>query len=230
MLDEIKEAIGLLTPQQRRLIIEWLTETEIEEDPQGVREPRLPYDVAAPKLISINEYLERESLSDRRHEYVAGQIFAMSGAKIRHGIICGNLHFAISGHVRGGPCQAFQENLRIRLRVNDDEFVYYPDIMVVCGRLTLDDDCVRHATFIAEVLSPSTESVDRREKALHYRHVPGMDLYMLIAQTKCEVTIFRRETNWAPQVLRSLDDTVSIAALGAELSLAAIYAHALVPN
>ena len=53
--------------------------------------------------VSEGDYLALEARSPNRHEYVAGEIFAMTGASIRHNVIAGNIYAAIRQHLRGTP-------------------------------------------------------------------------------------------------------------------------------
>ena len=51
---------------------------------------------------SESDYLAYEAQSPVRHEYIAGEIFAMTGASIRHNIIALNIATALRTHLRGG--------------------------------------------------------------------------------------------------------------------------------
>jgi len=89
----------------------------------------------------------------------------------------------------------------VRLKIKMDEFFYYPDVVVACGSEGVENYFLRNPKVIAEVLSPSTEGTDRREKFMNYRRIPTLEEYILIAQDTPEVTIHRRSTEWKPTVL-----------------------------
>ena len=178
-------------------------------------------------LMSIEEYLEFEEGTPIRHEYVAGEIFAMSGGSVEHGRIAGNVFAAIHAHLRGGPCSSFINNVKLHLEVNESNFFYYPDVMVVCGPQADSRFCT-NPRLVVEVLSPSTERTDRREKASNYRQTPALEEYVLVAQRTAEVTIYRRSDHWAPLTLRSLEETAEFRSIELSLPLGQIYEGALV--
>lgn len=126
-----------------------------------------------------------------RHEYVAGQVYAMTGASLRHNRIVGNLFAHLWTAARGGPCRVYSETVRFRAA---RDIVYYPDVMVACGPegddpLSEDAPCL-----VAEVLSPSTQEIDRREKAMVYKAVPGLRAYLVIHQE-----LRRVERHWCDE-------------------------------
>ena len=90
-----------------------------------VREPIPAYG----NKISIEEYLEMENFSSEKHEYYRGQIFAMSGAKVPHNIISGNLYFELRKKLSGKSCMPFNSDQRIHIRENS--LFTYPDISIV---------------------------------------------------------------------------------------------------
>jgi Uma2 family endonuclease len=220
-IQEIKQAITRLSGGDRESIADWLC--EIVEEGHRVAEPPAAYGTAVKhKLQSVDEYLEFEENSAIRHEYVAGEIFSMSGASEPHEVIALNLAAAFHGHLRGGPCRAFGAGLKVRLKVNQDEIFYYPDVMVACG----PNPEIRYRDnprLIVEVLSPSTESIDKREKAVNYRHIPTLEEYVLVAERAPQVTIKRRSEEWGSLILSSLEETAEFRSIDLTLPLKRIY-------
>lgn len=79
--------------------------------------------------INIAEYIEGEELSEVRHEYIYGEVYAMAGASDKHSIITGNIFGNLWTHLRDARCQSFSENMKLRA---DEATFYYPDVMVAC--------------------------------------------------------------------------------------------------
>jgi Uma2 family endonuclease len=140
--------------------------------------------------ISHQEYQEGEQLSDIRHEYLAGQVFAMAGAGEKHNRIAGNLFFHLRAAARGKPCGVFISDMKLRVEQNDA--YYYPDVMVTCDPEDSELLHKRLPCLIVEVLSPATEAIDRREKLIAYRSLPSLRYYLLVSQEKRQVECYAR--------------------------------------
>lgn len=145
---------------------------------------RVPY-------ISVEAYLAGEEVGQVRHEYVAGQVFAMAGATEAHGVISGNVFAILRLHVRGSACRVFQENLQVRIKAADT--FYYPDVFVTCEPFEARSVFKQSPSLIVEVLSSSTEVIDRREKLLNYRTLNSLREYALIAQDRQHIEVHRRD-------------------------------------
>jgi Uma2 family endonuclease len=126
--------------------------------------------------ISFKDFLAAETRSPVRHELVGGRVYAMAGGTERHDLTAQALWEALVPGARADGCRAFVGN---RLLKTPSTATYYPDVMVVCGRAP-DEHYETTATLIAEVLSPSTEGTDRREKAESYGRIDSLDTYVLV--------------------------------------------------
>lgn len=174
--------------------------------------------------VSPEEYLAAESASPMRSEYVNGQVFAMTGGTLRHNTIAGNVLVALRQHLKGAPCSVFMGD--VKLRVAQDNAFYYPDVMVICDTtLPGDAQVVETPVLIVEVLSATTEAIDRREKLLSYRRLPSLKEYVLVAQDTCRVEIYRREGDaWRWIAIEAADREVEFASVNVTLPLAELYA------
>lgn len=155
--------------------------------------------------VKVDEYLEGELVSEVRHEYIGGQVYAMSGASEAHNVLSGNLHAALHQHLRGKPCKVFIADMKVRLNIAQDDIFYYPDLLVTCDPADDAKYYKSQPVVLVEVLSPSTERLDRREKFLSYQRLPSLQEYVLVDQEKMAVTLFRRETDWKPEHLGAGD-------------------------
>ena len=149
-----------------------------------------------PDYISPEAYLEGEKTSEVRHEYISGQVVAMTGASREHETIAGNLFAAIKTHMRGKGCQVFISGMKTRVQhpLKGDKF-YYPDLLVSCEPADREHRYyVSRPKLIVEVLSPGTESFDRGNKFADYRRLDSLEEFALIAQDKKYIELFRRDT------------------------------------
>jgi len=140
--------------------------------------------------IPIDDYLAGEPNSAIRHEYLAGTVYAMAGAGEKHNRIAGNLFFHLRAASRGRPCGVFISDMK--LRIDDSDSFYYPDVMVTCDPADTQPLFKKLPCLLVEVLSPSTETIDRREKLLAYRKLPTLRHYVLASQDQRWVQWHRR--------------------------------------
>src|SRR5207244_1737695 len=84
-----------------------------------------------PNFVTPGEYLALERKSEIRSEYIAGRIFAMSGATRRHNLIAGNFYREVSSQMRGRACEAYIGDMRVS--VSPTGMYTYPDLVAVCG-------------------------------------------------------------------------------------------------
>jgi Uma2 family endonuclease len=177
---------------------------------------------------NVEDYLAGELKSEIRHEYIGGLVYAMAGASREHNLICQNLLIAVRSHLRGRPCQVYMESVKLGLRAANEEMFYYPDLIVTCDPRDTEKYFTRFPKLIIEVLSPETERVDRREKFSSYIQIESLDEYVLVAQDRVEVTVFRRSGNWQAELNNQLQGEIRLETLEFNLSLSAIYEGAAV--
>lgn len=171
--------------------------------------------------LSVDEYLKLEESATVRHEYVGGEIFAMVGATKRHNRIIGNISGCLWEAARGGACRVYSESVKLRVSV---DVIYYTDAMVACGPegadpLVEDDPCL-----VVEVVSPSTETTDRREKLAAYERMPGLEAYLIISQDRKWVERHFRDEDGTWRRADLVDEgRFPVSCPETELSLAQIY-------
>jgi Uma2 family endonuclease len=173
--------------------------------------------------VSVEDYLAGELKSEIRHEYIGGLVYGMAGGSREHNLICQNLLIALRSHLRGKPCQVFMENFKLRLRTANEDVFYYPDLIVTCDPRDTEKYFTRFPRLIIEVLSPDTERIDRREKFSSYTQIESLEEYVLVAQDRTEVTVFRRGGNWRQEVVNQTGGGIRFDSVDLSLSLAAIY-------
>ena len=150
--------------------------------------PRQPWSVA--------EYLAAEEHSAERHEFVGGELRALSGGSRTHSEIAGNIFAALHRSSRDAGCRIHRADMRLRVshgKRPEDGVFYYPDVFVVCGPAPGNTLYEEDAGFVVEVLSPSTEQLDRTEKRARYLRLPSLLDYLLVHQDRRQVTWIRRD-------------------------------------
>lgn len=172
--------------------------------------------------LNADDYLEGELKSDIRHEYVDGEVYAMAGAGEAHNLIALNVASRLRGAARGGPCRVFISDMKVRVAAWNA--FYYPDVLAVCDASDTQTYFKEKPCLIVEVLSSSTESIDRREKMLAYRTLTSLREYVLIAQDKRQIEVYRRGEDgaWSLETLTE-GDVLQLECVGATLSLDEVY-------
>jgi Uma2 family endonuclease len=180
--------------------------------------------------LSVEDYLAGEDGSEILHEYINGEVYAMSGASSEHNVLAGTLYAELRRHLRGKPCRVFSSGLKLFVRMAGQDIFYYPDVMVACD----PSDDHRHyrerPTVLVEVLSESTERVDTREKLATYIALPSVQEYLIVAQDRMHVTLRRRETEWTPEILTAPEEVLVLPSVGFRLPVAELYSDVIPPK
>jgi Uma2 family endonuclease len=147
----------------------------------------------------------------------------MAGGSEAHNAISLNLASALRAHFKGHPCRVFMADMKLRLTIAEEDIFYYPDVLVTCDPLDNEAYFKTRPVVIVEVMSPSTERLDRREKFLSYQQLPSLEEYVLVDQEKMHVTVFRRSSDWKPEHLQSGGDFLRLPSVSFHLPLTALY-------
>ena len=173
--------------------------------------------------ITPAEYLEGERVSEIRHEYVDGKVYAMSGASAVHNEICLDIAAALKNHLRGGSCRVFMESVKVELSDDVSTAFYYPDVFVTCEPTGADTYVTREPKVIVEVISPSTARHDRSEKLAAYKRIPSVEEIILVEQEWPEIFVTRRSDNWKRHIYTIMDSAIEFSSVGLILKFADFY-------
>ena len=172
--------------------------------------------------MTLEEYLELEETSPLRHEFINGVLFAMSSPSVLHQEIVANLMHSISNHIER-PCRVFSPGLNLVIRRHSKEISYLPDVLVDCRPDTRDRRYVRNPKLIVEILSPSTQRIDRCEKLQNYRQIDSVEEYVIVAQDEKHVIVYPRAERWKPRVYGPLDAAVEFRSIGLTMPMSELY-------
>ena len=171
------------------------------------------------KPVSVAEYLELEKTASVKHEYVEGMLFEMPGTSRRHNALALRLVRELYDAAQANKCDLYASDVKVRV---SDTVFYYPDVMMVCGD---SPDPYYHDApiLIIEVLSPSTETTDRREKLLAYQKLPTLQSYLLVSSEARRVESYDRQAEgWQYRLVEETGE-VAFAPLALSLTLEDIY-------
>ena len=176
--------------------------------------------------MSFEAYLaliERDT--EHAYEYLDGRVYMMTGGNPDHAIIGSNLNALLQTSLRSRRCIVYNSDVYVQL---SEHYRVCPDVTVSCDpRDRGAQDVIRHPLVVAEVLSPTTEALDRGQKSLQYRLSPSIQEYLLISSEFPLVEVFRREKQgfWSLYTL-GLSDTIELNSLGLRFSVADVYHNA----
>lgn len=177
------------------------------------------------KRFTPEEYLALEENAEFRSEFDDGEIVAMAGTSVNHFRIVKNIERILDSKTKES-CEAF--STEIKVRVEDLQKFYYPDVFIVCGNPVFyekRDDTIVNPVLIVEVLSKGTEAKDRGEKMLAYRTLESLREYVLVSQDKAIVEQYTKDKkgNWIHKATIGLKSKVNFESIEVELSLDEIY-------
>ena len=174
--------------------------------------------------LSVQEYLAWEAENEIKHEYIDGEVYAMSGGAGKHSSIMINITIAIGQQLGDSLCALHSSEMRVK--VNDSRYVY-PDLSAVCGKSSYEDESeisLLNPVLVVEVTSPSSIEFDRVAKRDLYREVPSIQGYLVVDQHRvCAELYTRADVGWLLQVYTDPDDVIPLEMLNSELPLAEIY-------
>ena len=167
-------------------------------------------------------FLAWENEQPERHEFVNGEIYAMTGATAAHDEITGNLYSALKSRLVPRGCRVYKQNRKVAASVD----FFYPDVVVTCSEADRRAErVISEPRVVAEVLSPSTAAHDWGAKFEAYSHLPGLAEYVLVEAERIAVHVLR--PNAAQRWERwhcGAGDSLELTSLGLDIPLAELYA------
>jgi Uma2 family endonuclease len=185
------------------------------------------------KLYTPEEYLTFERQAEEKHEWLDGEIYAMSGASTSHCAITINVAGALYPQLRGTNCRAFSNDMKVRSsdmhpNVSMKGLFSYPDLTIVCGEPMFHDniqDVLINPKVVIEILSRATELYDQATKFERYQLNESLTDYILIAQDRAHIEHYTRDVNnrWSVAFHDGLDAEFRIDSIDCVLKLADVY-------
>jgi Uma2 family endonuclease len=179
--------------------------------------------VLKPKNINIvteDNYLQGELISEIKHELIDGCVYAMAGASANHERISGNVYSEFRNHLKNSPCEPFGSDMKVKVGSN----FFYPDVSVDCRFDESQPYYVESPIIIVEVLSKATRKIDETVKLLSYINIPSLQEYVLIEQDYVDIQVIRRNESWLPRHY-FLGDEITFESINLTLPVEEIYAR-----
>jgi Uma2 family endonuclease len=173
-------------------------------------------------FMSAAEYLDWEPTQEDRYEYWDGEVVAMSGGTRNHNRISLNFSKLLDDALINRNCEVYIADVKVQ--VEPGRKYFYPDVVVTCDKGDDDAQLVQFPCLIIEVLSPSTEAIDRGAKFARYRQCPSLQEYVLVQVDRPKVEVFRRNdlNQWVLSEY-DLDDRLFLESIGVEIAISDLY-------
>jgi len=173
---------------------------------------------------TVEEYLVYEREMDIKHEYIDGEIYAMSGGTDKHSRIASNCITELSLKLRESNCHVHTSDMRVQ--VSKTKYVY-PDFSVVCGQAQFSDESntnLLNPILVGEVMSPSSLGYDQGLKSQFYRSLSSLKYYLLVDQGRVHIQLYTlQENGWLLQEFTDLEVTLALDSIGVQLPISEIY-------
>lgn len=193
--------------------------------------------------MTVQEYLAFEEISQEKHEYVQGWVYPVFPTAMLDDTAGGtNNHAALTQNVGRLLGNALEESLCIvyspdvRLQIDADRY-RYPDVAISCDPRNLEageEKRINHPSVLVEVLSDTTEEIDRGDKMREYRGLPSVQEYLLVNYATRLVEHYHRASDlwtyrtYGPGQTIVLDGVTSMGSV--ELAVDRIYAKVRLPG
>lgn len=176
--------------------------------------------VALRLRMTTEEFLAWEESQPERWEFDGFRPVAMAGGTVNHNVITGGIFAAIREQLRGSPCRAHIEGMKIEV----DGSIRYPDVFVACGPASGKATVADNPVVVFEVLSPSTVNTDVIVKSREYRATASIMRYVLVAQDRIAIEVHtRRGEDWVVTSIVDPDALLEMPEIGVSIPIASFY-------
>jgi Uma2 family endonuclease len=173
-------------------------------------------------LMSVEEYFAWELTQQERHEFWDGEVVAMSGGTKKHNRVAINWVQQLNAAIGDRDCEVYISDVKVQVQANRKYF--YPDVVMTCDQRDQDAQLVQYPCLIVEVLSPSTESVDRGTKFTYYRRFTALREYILIQPEQPIVEVFSRNQADKWELAEyGIDDVIQLESIGCAIAVKDLY-------
>ena len=174
--------------------------------------------------LTVAEYLAFEAESEIKHEYIDGEIYAMTGGTDNHSRIAANVIGAFYMLMNNPDCYVYTSDMRVKAAAS--RYVY-PDLSVVCGQARHEDDgktSLLNPILVVEVTSPTSMIYDHGLKREMYQQVASIEAYLIIDQRSIRAELHTRVgSDWRLQTFTGREDIIPLPMLDCDLPIAQVY-------
>jgi len=172
---------------------------------------------------TVEDYLAFDEESDIKHEFMDGEIYAMSGGTRKHSVIIANISGALWQATKGTTCRTHSSEMRVKI----GEDYFYPDVSAVCETEEFEDEkelALLNPTVVIEVTSKSSQNFDKGIKADLYRSLDSVQAYLVVEQNQCFAQLStRHDEGWLLRQFDQIHQSIPLAVLNLNLPMSDVY-------
>lgn len=151
-----------------------------------------------PKKMSYEEFLEFTENTQRRYEYIDGEVYLLTAPGTMHQKVLGELYILFYNYFRGKKCIPVLAPYDITLKKSPENInVVEPDLVVICDleeNLNQKDRYMGVPVLVVEILSESTHRRDVLKKLDLYM-CSGVNEYWIVNPANREITVYFFKNN-----------------------------------
>jgi Uma2 family endonuclease len=173
-----------------------------------------------------SDYVAVERDSRTKHEFLDGEIYAMSGGTAENAALAAETLYLLMAAVRDKSCRVYTSDLRIYVEAVG--LATFPDGSVICGPLEQHqlspESTALNPTVLLEVTSDSSEEYDNTTKLESYQTIPTLRDYIIVSHRERRIIVHSRSNDqeWITRVAIA-GGRVSVGSIEADLIVDQIY-------
>lgn len=174
--------------------------------------------------LTVEEYIQFELRSERRHEYINGQLIEMPGEKAINNKIAGFIYIFLVNQLYPKRYEVFNHDVKVASY--DKSKYFYPDVFVTKEPESGQNEYIKYEPeLIVEVISPSSHITDTVDKYIAYTSIPSLKYYLIVHPETPFITCYLKniEGKWEALSFVRRDDVISLPLLEISLPLSEVY-------
>jgi Uma2 family endonuclease len=176
------------------------------------------------KIYTVEEYIQFEWKSERRHEFINGQLFEMPGEKDINNQMAGMVYILLINFLKGKGYQFYSHDIKVA--IPGGKKFYYPDVFVTKEERNQSNQYIKNEPeIIVEVVSETTQVTDYVDKYIDFTKIPSLAYYIIVEPETILITVYERDEtlNWFARKYTNLNVVVKLEKFQIEFLVKDIY-------
>ncbi len=176
------------------------------------------------KIYTVEEYIQYEFRSERRHEFINGQLFEMAGEKDINNEIAFAIAVMLNNFLKSKGYTSYTHDVKVA--ISGGNKFYYPDVFITKEEKNDNNRYIKYEPeIIVEVVSESTQVTDYVDKYIDYTKIVQLKYYIIIEPETILITVYQQDetNNWFANKFTRFEDAIKLEKLEIEFQLKQVY-------